>query len=169
MTSDNDQLSRTVHLERAEGRRTHAATIALVRAAIMEPVWGSMVTRDLMLGRRLTATGRAGLGGASLLNLVNLGNWSRLEHQVVFAVVISRRAPCRSDRAKAVASGLYGASADDGPTSQGLGFRRQEPVRPLQKMWSGAGSNRRPSAFQLKRAKRCAGLRKRTLLTSGPR
>src|ERR1700759_4442163 len=34
-------------------------------------------------------------------------------------------------------------------------------------LWSGAGSNRRPSAFQVNRAKRCADLRKRTSLTSG--
>jgi hypothetical protein len=34
-------------------------------------------------------------------------------------------------------------------------------------VWSGAGSNRRPSAFQVNRAKRCAELRKRTSLTSG--
>jgi hypothetical protein len=34
-------------------------------------------------------------------------------------------------------------------------------------MWSGAGSNRRPSAFQVNRAKRCADLRKRTSLGSG--
>ena len=34
-------------------------------------------------------------------------------------------------------------------------------------MWSGAGSNRRPSAFQVNRAKRCADLRKRTPPTSG--
>jgi len=34
-------------------------------------------------------------------------------------------------------------------------------------MWSGAGSNRRPSAFQVNRAKRCTDLRKRTSLTSG--
>jgi hypothetical protein len=34
-------------------------------------------------------------------------------------------------------------------------------------VWSGAGSNRRPSAFQVNRAKRCADLRKRTSLTSG--
>jgi hypothetical protein len=33
--------------------------------------------------------------------------------------------------------------------------------------WSGAGSNRRPSAFQVNRAERRAGLRKRTSLTSG--
>jgi hypothetical protein len=33
--------------------------------------------------------------------------------------------------------------------------------------WSGAGSNRRPSAFQVNRAKRCADLQKRTSLTSG--
>ena len=33
--------------------------------------------------------------------------------------------------------------------------------------WSGAGSNRRPSAFQVNRAKRCADLRKRMSLTSG--
>jgi hypothetical protein len=33
--------------------------------------------------------------------------------------------------------------------------------------WSGAGSNRRPSAFQVNRAKRCADLEKRTSLTSG--
>ena len=32
--------------------------------------------------------------------------------------------------------------------------------------WSGAGSNRRPSAFQVNRAKHYADLRKRTLLTS---
>jgi hypothetical protein len=34
-------------------------------------------------------------------------------------------------------------------------------------VWSGAGSNRRPSAFQVNRAERCADLRKRTSLTSG--
>jgi hypothetical protein len=34
-------------------------------------------------------------------------------------------------------------------------------------LWSGAGSNRRPSAFQVNRAERCANLRKRTSLTSG--
>jgi len=34
-------------------------------------------------------------------------------------------------------------------------------------MWSGAGSNRRPSAFQVNRTKRYADLRKRTSLTSG--
>jgi hypothetical protein len=34
-------------------------------------------------------------------------------------------------------------------------------------VWSGAGSNRRPSAFQVNRAKRYADLRKRTSLTSG--
>jgi hypothetical protein len=34
-------------------------------------------------------------------------------------------------------------------------------------VWSGTGSNCRPSAFQVNRAKRCADLRKRTLLTSG--
>jgi hypothetical protein len=34
-------------------------------------------------------------------------------------------------------------------------------------MWSGAGSNRRPSAFQVNRAKRCAGLGKRISLTRG--
>jgi len=28
--------------------------------------------------------------------------------------------------------------------------------------WSGAGSNRRPSAFQVNRGERCADLRKRT-------
>ena len=33
--------------------------------------------------------------------------------------------------------------------------------------WSGAGSNRRPSAFQVNCTKRCADLRKRTSLTSG--
>jgi hypothetical protein len=33
--------------------------------------------------------------------------------------------------------------------------------------WSGTGSNCRPSAFQVNRAKRCADLRKRTSLTSG--
>jgi hypothetical protein len=33
--------------------------------------------------------------------------------------------------------------------------------------WTGAGSNRRSSAFQVNRAKRYADLRKRTLLTSG--
>jgi hypothetical protein len=33
-------------------------------------------------------------------------------------------------------------------------------------LWSGAGSNRRPSAFQVNRAKRCADLRKRTSPTS---
>jgi hypothetical protein len=37
----------------------------------------------------------------------------------------------------------------------------------LPDVWSGAGSNRRPSAFQVNRAKRCADLRKRTSLTSG--
>src|ERR1700730_10890191 len=36
-----------------------------------------------------------------------------------------------------------------------------------ERLWSGAGSNRRPSAFQVNRAKRCADLRKRTSLTSG--
>jgi len=34
-------------------------------------------------------------------------------------------------------------------------------------VWSGAGSNRRPSAFQVNRAKRCTDLRKRMSLTSG--
>ena len=34
-------------------------------------------------------------------------------------------------------------------------------------MWSGTGSNCRPSAFQVNRAKRCADLQKRTSLTSG--
>jgi hypothetical protein len=34
-------------------------------------------------------------------------------------------------------------------------------------VWSGAGSNCRPSAFQVNRAKRCADLRKRMSLTSG--
>jgi hypothetical protein len=34
-------------------------------------------------------------------------------------------------------------------------------------VWSGTGSNRRPCAFQVNRAKRCADLRKRTSLTSG--
>jgi hypothetical protein len=34
-------------------------------------------------------------------------------------------------------------------------------------VWSGTGSNCRPSAFQVNRAKRCANLRKRTSLTSG--
>jgi hypothetical protein len=34
-------------------------------------------------------------------------------------------------------------------------------------VWSGAGSNRRPSAFQVNRAKRYADLQKRTSLTSG--
>ncbi len=33
-------------------------------------------------------------------------------------------------------------------------------------LWSGAGSNRRPSAFQVNRAERCADLRKRTSPTS---
>jgi hypothetical protein len=33
-------------------------------------------------------------------------------------------------------------------------------------LWSGAGSNRRPSAFQVNHAKRCADLQKRTSLTS---
>jgi hypothetical protein len=33
-------------------------------------------------------------------------------------------------------------------------------------VWSGAGSNRRPSAFQVNRAKRYADLQKRTSLTS---
>jgi hypothetical protein len=33
-------------------------------------------------------------------------------------------------------------------------------------VWSGTGSNCRPSAFQVNRAKRCADLRKRTSLTS---
>ena len=36
----------------------------------------------------------------------------------------------------------------------------------LCEVWSGAGSNRRPSAFQVNRAKRYADLRKRTSLTS---
>jgi hypothetical protein len=31
----------------------------------------------------------------------------------------------------------------------------------VQRWWSGAGSNRRPSAFQVNDAKRCANLRKR--------
>ena len=35
-----------------------------------------------------------------------------------------------------------------------------------QRWWSGAGSNRRPSAFQVNRAKRCADLGKRTSMTS---
>jgi hypothetical protein len=34
-------------------------------------------------------------------------------------------------------------------------------------LWSGAGSNRRPSAFQVNHAKRCADLQERTSLTSG--
>jgi hypothetical protein len=34
-------------------------------------------------------------------------------------------------------------------------------------VWSGAGSNRRPSAFQVNHAKRYADLEKRTSLTSG--
>ena len=34
-------------------------------------------------------------------------------------------------------------------------------------VWSGAGSNRRPSAFQVNHAKRYADLQKRTSLTSG--
>jgi hypothetical protein len=35
------------------------------------------------------------------------------------------------------------------------------------RLWSGAGSNRRPSAFQVSRAERCADLQKRTSPTSG--
>ena len=34
-------------------------------------------------------------------------------------------------------------------------------------VWSGAGSNCRPSAFQVNRAERCADLQKRMSLTSG--
>jgi hypothetical protein len=67
----------------------------------------------------------------------------------------------------------------DGRTMQGSSIsavrieRTAHPVRQVaflqikEDLWSGAGSNRRPSAFQVNRAKRCADLRKRTSLTSG--
>jgi hypothetical protein len=47
-----------------------------------------------------------------------------------------------------------------------LALRRWEVWRLASGRWSGTGSNCRPSAFQVNRAKRCADLRKRTSLTS---
>ena len=54
-------------------------------------------------------------------------------------------------------------------TSSGARTRFHEVAFPQVRdtMWSGAGSNCRPSAFQVNRAKRCANLQKRTSLTSG--
>jgi hypothetical protein len=53
------------------------------------------------------------------------------------------------------------------------GYRLDESMQARQRFrcffksgWSGAGSNRRPSAFQVNRAKRCADLQKRTSPTS---
>jgi hypothetical protein len=47
----------------------------------------------------------------------------------------------------------------------GFGYASQVPIGEYPQfageVWSGAGSNRRPSAFQVNRAKRCADLRKR--------
>jgi hypothetical protein len=54
-------------------------------------------------------------------------------------------------------------------TSRRMPFRHRRRSQGLETenfRWSGAGSNRRPSAFQVNHAKRCADLRKRTSLTS---
>jgi hypothetical protein len=51
--------------------------------------------------------------------------------------------------------------AGGAPSSATWRFRRSAT------MWSGAGSNRRPSAFQVNRAKRYADLQQRMSLTSG--
>jgi ABC-type uncharacterized transport system permease subunit len=57
--------------------------------AILGAALGAMVTRDLMRGQRWTAASRAGMGGASLLFLVTIGNGTWLEHQVVSGVAIA--------------------------------------------------------------------------------
>jgi hypothetical protein len=75
-------------LATSEPRQVFVDNTALV-TAIIGAGWGAMVMRDLMLGRRWYAAGRAGMSGASLLQITTIGNRSLLEHQVVFAIGIA--------------------------------------------------------------------------------
>jgi hypothetical protein len=60
--------------------------IMALGAAFIGACWGAVLTRDLMRGRRWRAAGDAGVGSASLLNVVTLGRGSWSEHLVILFV-----------------------------------------------------------------------------------
>ena len=60
--------------------------ITALVTAVIGAAWGAIFTRDLIRGRRWSAAGDAGIGIASLLNLVTMGSGSWLEHQVIFGI-----------------------------------------------------------------------------------
>lgn len=60
--------------------------ITALVTAVIGAAWGAVFTRDLIRGRRWSAAGDAGIGIASLLNLVTVGRGAWLEHQVIFGI-----------------------------------------------------------------------------------
>jgi hypothetical protein len=68
------------------GRQEMIVDITALVAAFTGAGWGAVLTRDLMRGRRWRAAADAGVGSASLLNVVTLGRGSWSEHVVILIV-----------------------------------------------------------------------------------